>query len=235
MVTINDKKWNQRFSFRSAIRFEQMGGNWLASPSVLPRISINTVVKQQLQSVPVDEQYPPIFFTPCAWFRVFKYWRSNWASINVEKFVEADMSDHVAEAHVEECDLSELPITQNQASVSAGCLEFKCEPIEVRQHRRIRRNDRIPYAKLVLDEVRCKFGVPTKSDANRLAVRRFASNIMKNHGVRPSHIVSILPYIVETAFIPSNEDIMAADWGRSSAAKARIKAYLGGATPSVGG
>jgi len=97
----------------------------------------------------------------------------------------------------------------------------------VRLHRRVRRKVQNLYAKSVLDEVRVKFGVPSNTESNRLAIRRFASGIMQKHGVRPTQISKMLPFIVEVAFVPSDADIHAAEWGRSLAAVKRKDAYCG--------
>jgi len=81
------------------------------------------------------------------------------------------------------------------------------ERVELRQHRRVRHKD--IYAKSVLDQVKLKFGTPTMSNANRMAVNRYAASIMEQHGVRTCDSVKLLPYIVALTFIPSDDEIMA--------------------------
>jgi hypothetical protein len=210
-----------------------MGGAWVTKPSILPEKSVNALIKEQFSAMPAGEKYTPAFFTLGAWYRVFKYWRTNVASVALEAFLEEDTSEMLAESNIEELDLSNVPDRAVQSDKLVGCAKLCFEPIEIKQHRRVHR--KTSYAKCVLDEVRCKFGVPARTEANRLAIRRFAGNIMVKHGVRPSQIAKLLPYVIESAFVPSSEDIMAADWGRCGAAVDRLRAYHNGATPKVAG
>jgi len=80
------------------------------------------------------------------------------------------------------------------------------DPLEVRGHRIVRERDRAAYVRKVLDEVKNKFGTPKDTEANHKAVWNFAHNIMKRHGVRPSHIRTMLPYVSALAFEPSDEE-----------------------------
>lgn len=94
------------------------------------------------------------------------------------------------------------------------------DPVVIRQHRRVRAHD--TYGKLILAEVRSKFGLPKRSSANQLAIRRFAESVMKTHGVRPIDRARILPFIVAAAFIPTLEDIAAGSWLECSEAVERL-------------
>lgn len=86
------------------------------------------------------------------------------------------------------------------------------DSVEVKMHRRVHKVDRERYARCVVDEVRLKFGVPSKTSANLLAIRRFAASIMQKHGVRPSHQVKMLPFVVAAAFVPTMQDVESARW-----------------------
>lgn len=122
--------------------------------------------------------------------------------------------------------LEALVAKQNACEVT----DLQREPVKVTQHRRIRKNCQMVYAHTVLDEVRCKFGVPKRTEANLMAVRRFANGIMVKHGVRPSHCAKLLPYVVHSAFIPTDDDIRAVQWLGSGAAKERLRLYHGSST-----
>lgn len=106
-----------------------------------------------------------------------------------------------------------------------------CNPVAVQMHRRVRKRD--PYAKLVLAEVRAKFGVPKRTEANRLVVRRYADGIMRTHGVRAMDRAKALPFIVTAAFIPTDEDLAALAWLTCPEGRSRMKEYAKGGFSST--
>lgn len=123
------------------------------------------------------------------------------------------------------------PTTPAQASdveiVEEGTVVARpdLEPLVVKNHRRVRNRD--SYAKLVLAEVRAKFAVPERTEANRLAIGRYANSRMEAHRVRPFDRQKILPFVVAAAFVPTDEDIAAAAWLRSSEYRRRFQEYNG--------
>jgi hypothetical protein len=98
--------------------------------------------------------------------------------------------------------------------------------LEVRASRIVAPEHRATYACRVLDACRSKFGCPEVTKANHRAVWRFAEGMMKDHGLRPSHRVELLPYVVELCFVPSVSQQRA-----TSAARAHAY-YTGGAMES---
>lgn len=80
--------------------------------------------------------------------------------------------------------------------------------LEARATRVVLQKHKATYAKRVLEECKSKFGCPEVTKANHRAVWRFAEQIMKDHGLRPSHRVALLPYIVQLCFVPDVNDIL---------------------------
>jgi transglutaminase/protease-like cytokinesis protein 3 len=66
------------------------------------------------------------------------------------------------------------------------------------------------YTRCVVMEVKNRFGKPERTQANMLAVRRYALDIMTRHGVRPTHIAQQLPMVVELVFASSAMELEAA-------------------------
>lgn len=138
-----------------------------------------------------------------------------------------DVMDFVAAEFVGNGDLIGMGPQSDADSntLSNAEVEFDLEKVNVKLHRRIHRRHAMPYAAVVLAEVRTRFGTPIRSAANELAVRRYARDIMIKHGLRPTHTVKLLPYICRVAFIPTDDDIHAATWAASSAAQARGRVF----------
>lgn len=81
--------------------------------------------------------------------------------------------------------------------------------LEVRGSRILLSQNRGKYARRVLDACKAKFGTPKTTEANHRAVWRFAQQLMKDHGLRPSHQQELLPTIVTLAFQPSLAELRA--------------------------
>lgn len=59
------------------------------------------------------------------------------------------------------------------------------------------------YAGRVAREIKAKLGgTPRATAANRLMVQRLVADLVKEHGVRPSHAMEIIPLAVALVFIP---------------------------------
>ena len=69
--------------------------------------------------------------------------------------------------------------------------------------------NRMTYARKVYDACKVKFGTPKNTEANYKAVWRYAGQLMKEHGVRPSHQAKILPGLVSKVFVPTVEEMLA--------------------------
>jgi len=74
---------------------------------------------------------------------------------------------------------------------------------------KVRRNKPVPYATRVALEARSQVGLLKPGTANTLVYQRICRDIMKEHGVRPTHMALILPTAVAACFMPSDEDIVA--------------------------
>jgi len=83
--------------------------------------------------------------------------------------------------------------------------------IEVKNHRRVPRRHGGDYASAVISEIKNRLGVPKETEANKLAVRRMAHNIMTRHGVRPTHIRMFIEVVVAGVFVPDIQDQRAAE------------------------
>jgi len=82
--------------------------------------------------------------------------------------------------------------------------------VEVKAHRRIPVHRRAGYVGAVVAEIKNRFGLPKDTEANRVAVRRMAKNIMEKHGVRPTHIRSVIEVVIAGVFVPDEHDIQGA-------------------------
>jgi hypothetical protein len=65
------------------------------------------------------------------------------------------------------------------------------------------------------------FGTPKYTEANVLVVRRKVSDIMEEHGVRPTHRAALMPLAVALVFTPMREEVLAAQFMASYAAARR--------------
>jgi hypothetical protein len=64
------------------------------------------------------------------------------------------------------------------------------------------------YATRVGFEARAQVGLLERTRANFLVYQRICRDIMKEHGVRPTHIAAALPVAISAAFTPSDVDIV---------------------------
>lgn len=60
------------------------------------------------------------------------------------------------------------------------------------------------YAAIVVQTCKNRFGTPDDNKANRLAVRKFALDIMSSHRVRPTHINQLIDLCVSMVFVPND-------------------------------
>lgn len=167
-----------------------------------------------------------VVYTPCDLWRGFKIWHyQDIPSDELEVFMALDVHDAIAVELVGDGDVVHLGSRDSELDDSHGIYTLDKEPIIERQHRRVHKRHAMPYAALVVAEVRARFGTPRRSAANELAVRRYARDIMMKHGLRPSHMSRLLPYVCQTAFVPSDDDIQAASWASSREAVARERLF----------
>lgn len=83
------------------------------------------------------------------------------------------------------------------------------KPLEARATRAlIGARNRMTYARRVFDACKVKFGTPKNTEANYKAVWRYAATQMKEHGLRPSHQLKVLPLIVPKVFVPTLDELV---------------------------
>lgn len=95
-----------------------------------------------------------------------------------------------------------------------GELVYADKPREVTNHMVLR--SRRLYISALVCECKNRFGVPERTNANKLAVRKFALDRMTSHGLRPSHIHQVLPLVVELTFCQSESERVAAAYGEAA-------------------
>jgi hypothetical protein len=87
--------------------------------------------------------------------------------------------------------------------------------------RRIRKGCRGQFIREVVAAVKLRLGTPKCTMANRRAVQRVAREEMRDYNLRHTVAASVIPLIVEAAFVPSKWEMQAATVGASCLAIAR--------------
>jgi hypothetical protein len=67
----------------------------------------------------------------------------------------------------------------------------------------------------VIVAAKAEFGLLRRTEANRLMVRKYMRDRMRDHGMRPSHVNQHLDVSVAIFFVPSKHDLMAHQLGAS--------------------
>jgi hypothetical protein len=86
-------------------------------------------------------------------------------------------------------------------SIKANHVSLNSSKVKVENTRMIK--NRGEYTRSVVQECKNRFGRPERTAANVLAVRRYALDIMTQHGLRHTHISQQLPMTVELVFVRS--------------------------------
>jgi hypothetical protein len=73
----------------------------------------------------------------------------------------------------------------------------------------------------VVSIAKAEFGYLNRTQANRLMVRKFMRDFMRERGMRPTHIAQHLDVSVACFFIPSDQDMIAYQLGASREAISR--------------
>jgi hypothetical protein len=73
----------------------------------------------------------------------------------------------------------------------------------------------------LINVAKVEFGLLQRTESNRLMVRKFLRDYMREHGMRPTHIVQHLDVSTACFFIPSGQDILAHQLGASREAITR--------------
>lgn len=105
-------------------------------------------------------------------------------------------------------------------------VEMNNTPSLCNHHRVVRKGQSHDYMNAVIAECKVKFGVPSNTIANRKAIERYASTLMKGHGVRPTHIRKYLPMVTKMVFIPDQWQVEAERLSGTAAAWESVWTYL---------
>lgn len=116
-------------------------------------------------------------------------------------------------------------VVSDATCIIRGCGDLDLTRPTVTRHRRIRRGCRNKYANCVIKEVKLRFGVPTRTEANLKAVSNYAESIMSRRGLRPSHAAAVLPLVVTWSFIPSKAELSAISLLGSIPVRSRTAEY----------
>lgn len=95
-----------------------------------------------------------------------------------------------------------------------GEVVYSDRPREVTNHLVLR--SRRLYISALVCECKNRFGTPERTNANKLAVRKFALDRMTSHGLRPTHIHQVLPMVVELTFCVSESERVAAMYSEAA-------------------
>ena len=101
-------------------------------------------------------------------------------------------------------------------------LEDEDEP---KAKRRIHNGRKGKYAREIIAAVKSKFGTPKPTEANLRAVRRYATEIMREHNLRHTQIQIVLPKIVAASFVPDKYELSAMRIAGCYTAQTRKGAY----------
>jgi len=80
------------------------------------------------------------------------------------------------------------------------------------------------YIGWLCNEAKAKFGLPKRTEANYLMVRRWVRDQMEERKMRPQHMVAQEPYVTSFVFVPSPAEIGAKEMLSTSVVVSRIKA-----------
>ncbi len=105
-------------------------------------------------------------------------------------------------------------------------IEVSGTPIRTDLHRKVKKTGQMQYMNAVIAECKVKFGVPTNTRANQMAVARYAGNLMKQHGLRPTHIRQYKPLITKMVFVADKWEVEAEKLAGCRTVWKRVMQYL---------
>jgi len=79
------------------------------------------------------------------------------------------------------------------------------EPMKAK--RRIKSGERFAFQREIVAAVKAKFGTPRPTEANLRAVRRYATEVMRSHNLRFTHLQKVLPLIIAATFVPDKYEM----------------------------
>nr|WRQ65006.1 tombus P33-like protein [Tolivirales sp.]WRQ65292.1 tombus P33-like protein [Tolivirales sp.] len=105
--------------------------------------------------------------------------------------------------------IEEVAVITPEAPIKIGDFVLDEEAPKILAHRKVASGMASKYQRAVIAEVRSRFGLVQWNEANKLAVHKFAADIMRRHGVRPTHMEQLLPMIVRMTFVPNEAEVEA--------------------------
>jgi hypothetical protein len=118
---------------------------------------------------------------------------------------------------------SELTVPVQE--VEQGCRNQNEPVFTPSVKRRVKSGCRNAYQREVVAAVKAKFGVPSKTEANRRAIRRYATEVMRADNMRYTHLQRMMPLIIEAAFVPDRYEIEGGKVANCALAKSRQIEY----------
>lgn len=96
-----------------------------------------------------------------------------------------------------------------EAGTIAGCVKLDTTKIEEKRHRRVRKGCRGPYQRQIVAACKVRFGTAKNTEAQRRAVRNFATQKMCEHGLREDEQQRLLPLVVAATMTPDKHEVAA--------------------------
>jgi len=95
----------------------------------------------------------------------------------------------------------------------------KVEPVEVVQHRRVRKHKQDPFVASLVSEIKCKLGIPERTPANVRTVRHMAQTRCREMNLRVVDSRRAIELAVTLVFVPDEMDVDAAKVANSVAVR----------------
>jgi hypothetical protein len=99
------------------------------------------------------------------------------------------------------------------------------EEDEPKAKRRINNGGKDKFVREIVAAVKAKFGTPKPTEANLRAVRRYATEVMREHNLRHTHVQMVLPKIISASFVPDKYEMSAMRMAGCYTAQTRKGAY----------
>lgn len=105
---------------------------------------------------------------------------------------------------------------QQQEKTAVEVFSIIDTPIELTNHRRVRKGRMGAAKKAALYSAKARFGTCKYTAANRKAVHRYVYNVLNKHGVQESQMCEMIPFVVDAVFVPNKYELessrMANSW-----------------------
>lgn len=118
----------------------------------------------------------------------------------------------------------------------AGCVELDTTKIIEKLHRRVRKGCRGKYLRQIVAKCKVRFGTAKNTEAQRRAVRNFATQKMCEHGLRDGEQQRLLPMVVAAILTPDKHEVNAecafnSGFGIARRAKMALLKAVSGSAP----